>query len=106
MQPRWTFILPCGSVGYVGKQCHLTRSLDSGRELSLMKRTGTAYTSRKDLGSLGDELPKLGNILIIDLVHSVLAEEANLLSSVHRTEGGTGSIVSFHVENLSDSRYL
>ena len=94
------------SVGYVGKQCHLTRSLDCGGELSLMKSAGAANASRKDLRSFGNEFPKFGNILVIDLVHLVLAEEAYFLSSVHRTEGGTGCIVSFHVgKNLSGSPY-
>lgn len=94
------------SVGYVGKQCHLTRSLDRGGELSLMKSAGAANASRKDLRSFGNEFPKFGNILVIDLVHLVLAEEAYFLSSVHRTEGGTGCIVFFHVgKNLSGSPY-
>lgn len=85
------------SVGHIRKKCHLTRSLDRGGKLSLVKSTGAADASRKDLGSFGNEFPEFGNILIIDFVHLVLAEEAYFLSSVHRTEGGTGCIVSFHV---------
>ena len=85
------------SVGHIRKECHLTRSLDRGGKLSLVKSAGAADASRKDLGSFGNEFPEFGNILIIDFVHLVLAEEAYFLSSVHRTEGGTGCIVSFHV---------
>ena len=55
-------------------------------------------TSGEDLSALGDELSELSNILVIDLVYLILAEDANLLSSVHRTERGTLSIVSFHFE--------
>ena len=61
-----------------------------------MKSASTGYTSGEDLSSLGNELSELSYVLIIDIVNLVLAEDANLLSSVHRTEGGTLIIVSFH----------
>ena len=85
-------------VGYVGEKCHLASSLDSCSKLSLVKSTVAGNTSRKDLSALGDELSELCDILVIDLVYLILAEDANLLSSVHRTECGTLSIVSFHFE--------
>ena len=92
-------------VGNVGEKCHLACSLDRGGQLALVKSTGAGYTSRKDLRALGDELSELRNILVIDALNLVLAEDANLLSLVHRTEG-SGTLGIFHVRNLSDSRFL
>ena len=63
-----------------------------------MKRAGSANASGEDLCSLGNELSELRNILVVDLRNLILAEETNLLSSVHRTEGGTLCIVSIHFE--------
>ena len=85
-------------VGYVGEKCHLASSLDSSSKLSLVKSASAGNTSGEDLSALGDELSELCDILVIDLVYLILAEDANLLSSVHRTECGTLSIVSFHFE--------
>ena len=64
-----------------------------------MKSASAGYTSGENLSSLRDELSKLSYVLVIDTVNLVLAEDANLLSSVHRTEGGTGRIVSFHLDS-------
>ncbi len=83
-------------VSYIGEKCHLASSLDSGGELSLVKSAGAGYTSRKNLSSLGNELSELSNILVVDRLNLILTEDANLLSSVHRTVGGTLIIVSIH----------
>ena len=83
-------------VGYVGKKCHLASSLDSCGKLSLMKSASAGNTSGEDLSALGNEFSELCDILVIDLVYFVLAEDANLLSSVHRAERGTLCIVSIH----------
>ena len=83
-------------VGNVGKKCHLACSLDSSSELSLVKSASAGNTSGEDLSALGDELSELCNILVVDLVNLILAEDANLLSSVHRTECGTLGIFIFH----------
>ena len=94
-------------VGNVGKKSHLTCSLNSNGELSLVKSAVAAYTSGEDLCSLRDELSELSNVLVIDLGNLVLAEDANLLSSVVRTEATALRFVSFHLGNyLSDSRFL
>jgi len=85
-------------VGYIRKQCHLTCSLNSYGELSLVKSAGAGNTSGEDLSSLGNELSELSYILVINSINLVLAEDANLLSSVHRTECGTLRIVSLHFE--------
>ena len=83
-------------VGNIGEKCHLASSLNSYCKLSLVKSASAGNTSGEDLSALGDELSELCDILVIDLVHFILAEDANLLSSVHRTERRTLCIVSFH----------
>ncbi len=83
-------------VGYVGKKCHLASSLDSCGKLSLMKSASAGNTSGEDLSALGNEFSELSDILVINLVYFVLAEDANFLSSVHRAERGTLCIVSIH----------
>jgi len=83
-------------VGHVGKKSHLSSSLDSGGELSLVKSAGAGYASGEDLCSLGNKLSELSNILVINASYLILAEDANLLSSVHRTEGRTLSIIFLH----------
>ena len=83
-------------VGNVGEKCHLASSLNSYSELSLVKSAVAGNTSGEDLSSLRNELSELCNILVIDLGYLVLAEDANFLSSVSRTECGTLCIVSIH----------
>ena len=83
-------------VGNVGEKCHLASSLDSYCELSLVKSAVAGNTSGEDLSSLGNELSEFCYILVIDLGYLVLAEDANFLSSVSRTECGTLCIVSIH----------
>ena len=83
-------------VGNVGKKCHLASSLDSYGELSLVKSAVAGNTSGEDLRSLGNELSELSGILVVDIVHFILAEDANLLSSVCGVERRTLIIVSFH----------
>ncbi len=86
------------SVGNVGKKCHLASYLNSGSELSLVKSACAGNTSGEDFCTLGDELSELVYILVINLCNLVLAEDANLLSSVHGTECRTLSVVSIHFE--------
>jgi len=85
-------------VGNVGKKRHLTSSLDCNGKLSLVKSTVAGNTPGEDLRSLGNELSELCNILVIDAVNLILAEDANLLPSVVLTVCGTLSIVSFHYD--------
>ena len=84
-------------VGHVGKKSHLTSSLDCYGKLSLVKSAGSGYASGEDLSSLRDELSEFCYVLVVDSVYLILAEDTNLLSSVHRTEGAL-SIVSIHFE--------
>ena len=70
-----------------------------------MKSAGAGNTSGEDLCSLGNELSELSGILVVDIVHFILAEDANLLSSVVLTECRT--IIVFHeFYHLSDSQFL
>ena len=84
-------------VGYVGKKCHLSSSLDSNVKLSLVKSASSGYTSGEDLSSLGNELSELRYVLVINIVNLVLAEDTNLLSSMSRTEGRTRGFVFLHL---------
>ena len=59
-----------------------------------MKSASTGNTSGKNLSSLGNELSELSHILVINSVYLILTEDANLLSSVYRTESGTLCIIS------------
>ena len=83
-------------VRNVGEKCHLASSLDCYGKLSLVKSAVAGNTSGEDLRSLGNELSELCGILVIDIVHLILAEDANLLSSVLGVERRTLIIVSFH----------
>ena len=92
-------------VRNVRKKCHLASSLDSYGELSLVESTVAANTSGENLSSLRGELSKLSDILVIDLGNLILAEDANLLSSVCLTVCRT--LIVFHgFYHLSDSRFL
>ena len=64
-----------------------------------MKSAVAAYTSGEDLSSLRNKLSELSDILVVDAVNLVLAEDANLLSSMVLTECGTLCIVSFHLND-------
>ena len=90
-------------VGHVGKKSHLSCSLDCYGKLSLVKSAGTGYASGENLCSLGNKLSELCNILVVDSVYLILTEDANLLSSVHGTEG-TLCIVSIHLNSSKPFR--
>ena len=61
-----------------------------------MKSASAGYTSGEDLSSLRSELSELSNILVINIIYLILAEDANFLSSVVLAECGTLIFVSFH----------
>jgi hypothetical protein len=87
------------SVGEVGKQSHLTRTLDSGGQLTLMLCAGAGNAAGKDLSTLGDELAKLSCVLVIDHFDLIGTELANLLLSAHGAERMLG-IVSIHFKSF------
>ena len=76
----------------------MTGTLDSGGQLSLVLRTGAGYTAGKNLCVFRDELSQLCNIFVVDASGLFSAEKANFLSSVHRSTGRTGCIISVHNE--------
>ena len=82
-------------VRNVGEKCHLASSLNSYSKLSLVKSASAGNTSGKDFCSLGNKLSEFSNVLVIDSLNFVLAEDANFLSSVYRAEGAL-CIVSIH----------
>ncbi len=92
------------SVTYIGKKSNDASTLNSGIELTLMLSAGAGNTSGKNLCTLGNELTELCNILIIDCFYLIGTEGANLLLSMHITEG-TLCFISIHhrILNLSDS---
>src|SRR5439155_3922176 len=73
-------------IGHVGEQRHLARALDRDRHLALVAPAGSRNASRTDLPALGDVTAQLVHILVVDLLHLVLAEEAGLPTD--RSAGG------------------
>ena len=61
---------------YKREQAHFARSLDRDRELTLMPAARSAHPPRPDLPSVGRVPAQLLDILVVDLSHLVLAEEA------------------------------
>lgn len=68
------------SVACVSHESYLACTLDSCCELTLMTSTGTCNSAGKDLCSVGCELAKLLNILVIDFFNLIHTECANLLA--------------------------
>src|SRR5207237_1037712 len=64
----------------VGKQCHLARAFDRDRDLTLMAAARARNPAGADLAALGDVPAQLIDVLVVDLVDLVLAEEAGLPS--------------------------
>src|SRR5438094_3016690 len=62
----------------VGKQCHLARAFDRDRDLTLMAAARARNPAGADLAPLGDVPAQLVDVLVVDLVDLVLAEEAGL----------------------------
>src|SRR6188508_2124689 len=76
-------------LGHIRKQRHLPRTLDGDCDLPLMPSTRSGHPGRTDLAPLGDVAPQLVDVLVVDLAHLVLAEEARL--PPHRLPGATGT---------------
>jgi len=65
-----------------GQQSQNTGTLDSGRQLALVLRTGTGHTRRQDLAALGDELAQQIRVLVVDLQAGVCTELAELAAAL------------------------
>src|SRR5712691_2348346 len=70
----------CCRVGHlprhVGEERHLARALDRDRNLTLMAPARARDAAVADLALLRDVAPELVDVLVVDLVDFVLAEEA------------------------------
>src|SRR5947209_8057135 len=73
-----TALRATGSLGHVGQQRELTRPLDGPRDLVLVATTCASDPTGPDLPALGDEAPKGGKILVVDLVHLIAAIRTRL----------------------------
>ena len=69
----------------VRHQGYVTSSLDRDSKRSLMLRAVPGDPSRKNLASLRDILSQLCDVLVIDLTRLFSTEDADFLSSVHRS---------------------
>jgi hypothetical protein len=66
------------TIGYyahrIWEQCHLTGTLDSDCESTLVLRACASHTTRLDLATVSRVLTEKLDIFIVDVVHSILAE--------------------------------
>jgi len=74
----------------------VTRTLNGDGQLALMARTGTDHTPGHNLRTLGNVPAQLGDILIINLLHLIHAEGADLAAGL--TAAGAG--ISFSLFSL------
>ena len=66
------------SIGHVGQQGDLAGALDGLGQLALMHGAGAGGAAGQDFGPLGSEPAQLGGVLIVDALHLVHAEGADL----------------------------
>jgi hypothetical protein len=77
---------PCGTgaalpVRHVRKQTELPRPLDRPRQLTLVIGARTGNAAGHDLAGFGDVLPEGAEILVIDLLHALGGEPAELAAA-------------------------
>src|SRR6187549_3370612 len=65
----------------VRQQREVTRTLDRRRELALVERLRAGDAARDDLAGLGDVLLERGQILVVDLLHTLCRETAELATA-------------------------
>src|ERR1044071_9997058 len=75
----------------VRQQREVTRPLDRGRQLALVERLGTRDAARHDLAGLGDVLLQDREILVIDLLHALGGEAAELATAREGTVAASGT---------------
>jgi hypothetical protein len=81
------------SVAAEGKQCKMTRTLDSDGQLTLMMCASTGYSAGENLRSLRNKAAKLGNIFIIDCVDLINTKTANLFTGLTSAGAAVLSII-------------
>ena len=82
---RQSFVL----VYLVWKQCNVTSTLDCCGNGSLVRCASTCDSSRKNLTSFGNKLPKCSDILIIYRLGLLSAESTNFLSAAASCSGSS-----------------
>src|SRR6185436_19925054 len=73
----------------VRQQREVTRALDRRGELALVERLGARDAARDDLAGLGDVLLEDGEILVVDLLHTLGRETAELATARERAVAAT-----------------
>jgi len=81
-------------TGGKGQQRNIARALDSFRQLTLMIRTGTGNTARRDLTTLGNEIAQRTDIFVIYSRFLVSTETANFATAKTPARSTTGTISS------------
>ena len=79
----------------------MTGTLNSDSQLALVARAGAGHTAGQNLSQLGNETAKLCDVLVIDGLDLINAENANIFAAF--TSAGTArrSVLSFsHDTNL------
>src|SRR3954465_16023723 len=75
----------------VRQQREVARPLDRRRELALVERLGPRDAARNNLAGLGDVLLEDGKILVVDLLHALGSETAELATARERAVAATGT---------------
>src|SRR5690349_8467783 len=75
----------------VRQQREIARALDRGRELPLVERLRAGDAARDDLSGFGDVLLEDGQILVVDLLHILGGETAELATTGERAVTATGT---------------
>src|SRR3954467_14943688 len=75
------FIVAPGALADVGQERQLARTLDRSGDLVLVPAARARDAARPDLATVGDELPKGGDVLVVDELHLVAAVLAGLPAS-------------------------
>src|SRR3954471_17163524 len=70
--------LPSACGARVGQQLHLAAVLDGDRDVALVLRAVARHAPGADLAAVGDELAQQTDVLVVDVVDALLAEDADL----------------------------
>ena len=84
--------LRSGLLYLIRKQSDVARSLDCSGQRSLMLRAGSGDAAGKNLSSLGNVLSERRNILIINRLRVLRAENTDLSSSAHPAARSSASL--------------
>lgn len=85
-------------VCYERNERHMTSSLYSDCELSLVLSACSRNSAGQNLGTLGNVLSEFCYILVINAFRMLFAENANFLSSL--MSNGAGRLLNFFIHDL------